>query len=292
MISDLNGHLIIKVAVLVLGRGRFWQEMNVEQATLRLKTGEERRCVMPANVIARAEFMACVRAPDHAGDKILRLTDAEGAAFELASKDIAGLTVSPPHFLIRDFLSPEDWGHATDYALTREADFVSATLSQPETQNQSAPDYRFRRSRILNQVDGAAKMLLPKLLHLTPSLLPKLGMSPALSKMECQITAHGDGDFFNTHTDNGLPDIAHRRVSYVYYFHREPKQFTGGHLKIYDTLIVGTEESCGPLTADIDPPGNSLAIFPSSCHHEVTLIHCGSTALADQRLTINGWLCV
>jgi Rps23 Pro-64 3,4-dihydroxylase Tpa1-like proline 4-hydroxylase len=264
----------------------------VEQATLRLKDGGRRRCVLPSSVIARAEFMACVRAPEHAGEKVLRLAAPEGGMFEVAARDIAGLEVPPPYFLIRDFLAPEDWDRAFDYALAREAQFLDATISLPATQNNSAPDYRFRRSRILNDVEGAVQLILPRLRGLMPDLLPKLGMGAApLSRMECQITAHGDGDFFNTHTDNGLPDIAHRRVSYVYYFHREPKAFTGGHLRIYDTLIEGLADACGPLTADIDPPGNSLAIFPSHCHHEVTAIHSASEALADQRLTINGWLC-
>ena len=264
----------------------------MEQATLRLKNGEERQCVLPANIIARAELMACVRAPDHAGEKILQLADTAGGRFDVAAREIAGLELPPPHFLIRDFLSPEDWRRALDYTLDREAEFLDATISLPATQNNSAPDYRFRRSRILNDVGGAVGLLQPKLQAMTPDLLRQLGMGAVpLTRMECQITAHGEGDFFNTHTDNALPDIAHRRVSYVYYFHQEPKRFTGGHLKIYNTLVEGAAEACGSLTADIDPPGNSLAIFPSHCHHEVTLIQCGSTALADQRLTINGWLC-
>jgi SM-20-related protein len=265
----------------------------VEQATLRLKDGTERRCVLPANVIARAELMACVRAPEHAGEKRLRLTALDGDAFEVSAREIKGLSVPPPYFLIRDFLSPQDWRRAQDYAFAREAEFLDATISLPATQNKSAPDYRFRRSRILNDVSGAVEIILPKLMSLMPELLPKLGMAAVpLNRMECQITAHGDEDFFNTHTDNGLPDIAHRRVSYVYYFHPEPKRFTGGHLRIYDTFMEGAGEACGTLTADIDPPGNSLVLFPSHCHHEVTLIQGGSAALADQRLTINGWLCV
>ena len=44
--------------------------------------------------------------------------------------------------------------------------------------------------------------------------------------------------------------------------------------------------------SDYDPARNSLIVFPSHCHHEVTPIACGSSALADQRLTVNGWLCV
>ena len=103
------------------------------------------------------------------------------------------------------------------------------------------------------------------------------------------MTAHGDGDFFAPHTDNGLPDIAHRFLSYVYYFHQEPKRFTGGHLNLYKTVFANGTNMRGALVADIDPPRNALVVFPSYVHHEVTPIQCSSRALADQRLTINGW---
>ena len=106
----------------------------------------------------------------------------------------------------------------------------------------------------------------------------------------CQITAHGDGDFFAVHTDNGTPEIAHRQVSYVYYFHRDPKQFSGGRLALFHTLIEGGKARCGRPAVDIDPPANGLMIFPTFIFHEVTPITCASTALTDQRLTLNGWM--
>jgi len=132
---------------------------------------------------------------------------------------------------------------------------------------------------------------MPKLQALMPGLWPRLEMDPLpLASMECQITAHGDGDFFAVHTDNGTPEIAHRKVSYVYYFHREPKPFSGGHLALFHTRFQGGYGTCGRPAADIDPPGNGLMIFPTSIFHEVTPIRCASAALTDQRLTLNGWM--
>jgi Rps23 Pro-64 3,4-dihydroxylase Tpa1-like proline 4-hydroxylase len=136
-----------------------------------------------------------------------------------------------------------------------------------------------------------AALVFPKLQALLPALWPQLGMNPVpLNRLECQVTAHGDGDFFAIHADNGAPGIAHRQVSYVFYFHREPKQFSGGHLRLYHTRIEGGASKCGGLAADIEPPRNSVIIFPSHIHHEVTPIHCASSTLTDQRLTVNGWL--
>ena len=44
------------------------------------------------------------------------------------------------------------------------------------------------------------------------------------------------------------------------------------------------------LAADIDPPRNGLMIFPTFIYHGVSPIQCASSALTDQRLTLNGWL--
>lgn len=69
-----------------------------------------------------------------------------------------------------------------------------------------------------------------------------------------------------------------------------PKRFSGGHLKIYKTVIHEGMHSAGDLVADIDPPRNGLMVFPSYIQHEVSKLTCPSTALEDQRLALTaGW---
>jgi Rps23 Pro-64 3,4-dihydroxylase Tpa1-like proline 4-hydroxylase len=161
----------------------------------------------------------------------------------------------------------------------------------PARQGDWQPDTRLRQARTLDRVAELMPIIAPKLHASIPTIWSHLRMSPlALSKIEAQISVHGDGDFFLTHTDNALPDIAHRKVSFVYYFHREPKQFAGGQLRFYGTLPGGAN-ACGQPWVDIDPPQNGLILFPSHCHHEVTLVKCASRELTDQRLTFNGWFC-
>ncbi len=263
----------------------------MERATLRLKGGDSRVCVLPQDVGALREVIDCVRTSAFGGKKTLRVAAVDGAALEFPASEIEGLEVDPPYSLVPNFLTAEEQEQALAHILTHEREFGDATISLPSTQGSSTPDYDLRRARLLNDVAAVMPIIMPKLEALIPNVWAQLGMGPLnIKRLECQISAHGDGDFFNTHTDNGLPDIAHRRVSYVCYIHREPKRFTGGKLRLYRTLLQGNDNKCGTAMIDIDPPGNGIIVFPSHIYHEVTPIQCSSQALTDQRLTINGWL--
>lgn len=265
----------------------------MERGYLRLRDGGRVLIALPPlGSPAANALQGCIYkpAPDAVG--ILPLQTPDGELVDIPARDVTGLEVDPPYHLIRDFLTEEEAERTMAHALAHEAEFQEATLSLANDDKKwETPDYRFRRSRILNNVADVVPMVVNRLQTVLPGLWQTLCLHPRpIRNIECQITAHGDGDFFNTHTDNGLPDIAHRWISYVYYFHREPKVFTGGTLSIYRTIIENGVSSCGERVADIEPPRNSLMIFPSHIQHEVTPIKCPSVALADQRLTLNGWL--
>lgn len=262
----------------------------MQLATLRLRDGGRQTCRMPGDETARA-ISVRVNTPAQAPDALFRLQTAEGQPIEIQSRDIAGIEVDPPYCLIENFLSEAEAERALAHAIAHAAHFRDSTVSHVATQGTFKADYQLRRSRILDNVADVAPMIGRQLFQTMPRVWPTLGMAPiAFRTMECQLSAHGDGDFFNTHTDNGLPDIAHRTMSYVYYFHRRPKKYTGGHLRLYKTVVHEGTHSAGNLVADIDPPYNGLMVFPSYIHHEVTPIQCASAELADQRLTLNGWL--
>ena len=71
-----------------------------------------------------------------------------------------------------------------------------------------------------------------------PRLLPKLGIEPfPVVGVEAQITASKDGDFFRWHNDNGQDEVSGRKITFVYFFHREPKLFGGGELRIQSPVI-------------------------------------------------------
>ena len=71
-------------------------------------------------------------------------------------------------------------------------------------------------------------------------VLEKLGMKEfAIAGVEAQVTASNDGDFFHFHSDNGSERVASRHLTFVYFFHREPRQFEGGELRIHDCAPEG-----------------------------------------------------
>jgi Rps23 Pro-64 3,4-dihydroxylase Tpa1-like proline 4-hydroxylase len=266
----------------------------VDRALVHLKDGDSRPIVMPPDgSTAMRTLLLALSSPDQVKGQTLTLNAPENARVDLKTSDIASLEIPPPYFVVHDFLSPSEADQVSEHIISRAGQFEDATISLYTNQHASTPVPRLRRSRVLNAVGEVMPLFVPKLHKIAPRFTADLRMPVMpLSKIECQITAHGDGDFFNTHIDNGLPDIAHRRISYVYYIHREPKPFRGGILRFYNTLLENRANNCGRHASDYDPARNSLIVFPSHCHHEVTPISAESSALADQRLTVNGWLCI
>ena len=108
---------------------------------------------------------------------------------------------------------------------------------------------------------------------------------------EMQMTAHGDTGYFKIHNDNATPRTASRFLTYVYYFGREPRPFSGGELRLYDNSQVDPS-SWVPIAsyAEIAPQNNMLLFFPSRCFHEVMPTLTRVNEFANGRFTINGWI--
>ncbi len=144
--------------------------------------------------------------------------------------------VSPAQCVVLDeFLTPAELNALMQYALEQETQFqISEVLSPGVTGG--AIDYEQRRSRVLMDLGGHDKVITDRLLTCLPRVLQKWGRDPfPISHIESQATASNHGDFFRCHSDNGSPEVATREVTFVYFFHREPKAFSGGELRIYDS---------------------------------------------------------
>lgn len=256
---------------------------------LHLKDGQSRAIAMPDGRTFQY-IVHYMRTPADAAGSTVRLRLPTGDALDVPASEIASLEIPPPHVLVRDFMTEAELQQILDFMLSHTETFQSSGTYDARTQGDTGVG---RRSRILDGPGNApmAALMMPKLQALMPTLWPQLRMAPiSINALECQVTAHGDGDFFGTHTDNSPADIAYRRISYVLYFHRDPKQFSGGHLHLYNTLIQNGYGQCGQLGADIDPPRNGLMVFPTHIYHGVTPIQCASSDVTDHRLTLNGWL--
>ena len=112
------------------------------------------------------------------------------------------------------------------------------------------------------------------------------------SHVEASLTATLAGGYYRVHKDDSDdPKKPHstRRISFVYYCHRDPKPFTGGELLLYDTCL-GTKRFRQGTFSRIDPTHNTLVLFPSCYYHEILPVHCESDRFEDARFTINGFV--
>ncbi len=188
-----------------------------------------------------------------------------------------------------EFLVPEELDRLTQHALDHEADFQVSEVISPGV-NAGTVDYEARRSHVLMNRDEETAVLTKRIQAFLPRVLQKLGQEVfPVSQIEAQITASNHGDFFYCHTDDSAEEISSRALTFVYFFHREPKAFTGGELRIYDSQRENGQWVKADHCQTIVPEQNRIVFFPSSLVHEITPVECPSQAFADSRLTVNGW---
>ena len=191
-----------------------------------------------------------------------------------------------PYLQFDNFLTEEEKAQLLAYALERESDFVpTGPLTNP------SQFFDYRNSLVLFYFSEFSEFFISRLQKVIPDVLSKLGMpSFPISQIEAQLTAHNDNNYYRTHTDNSTPPTATRELTYTYYFYREPKSFSGGELRIYDSRLVNSNYVKAESFKTIEPRNNSIVFFPSRCYHEVLPVNCPSKAFADSRFTINGWV--
>jgi Rps23 Pro-64 3,4-dihydroxylase Tpa1-like proline 4-hydroxylase len=181
------------------------------------------------------------------------------------------------------FLTANELSRLLDYTFQKEAEFVSTSTS--------TGDVSYRKSVVLHSFPEFSNLITQRIQAIIPDVLAKLAMPQfPVTQVESQLTGHNDGNYYKIHNDNGSPDTATRELTYVYYFYREPKAFSGGELLIYDSRIENNFYVQAESFHTIEPRNNSIVFFLSRYMHEVLPIQCPSRAFADSRFTINGWV--
>jgi len=200
--------------------------------------------------------------------------------------------------VLDEFLAPAELANLTRFVLEHEADFTASTVVSPRAQEgevngeiSGVINYDHRRSRVLMDLAQHQDVMLDRIKSVLPLVLDQLGMEEfAIADAEAQVTASNDGDFFHFHSDNGSERVASRHLTFVYFFHREPRQFEGGELRIHDSRLQdGVYVSEGSYQT-IVPQQNQIVFFPCELLHEITPVNCSSQLFADGRFTLNGWL--
>jgi Rps23 Pro-64 3,4-dihydroxylase Tpa1-like proline 4-hydroxylase len=198
----------------------------------------------------------------------------------------------PAVFVKTNFLSTKELRGLTKYVLTHEAGFTPSTVI-PDGTIDPAADPSYRKSRVLYELGDYAELIRQRLIALLPEVLSAFQREAfSFSHIDVQVTASNDGDFFKVHQDNSSVepvDIHLRELSFVHYFHAEPKSFTGGQLRIYGSEN-GQFDGAAIKGKTIVPRQNTLVLFPSSADHEVLPVKCPTGKFANSRFTVNGWI--
>ncbi len=108
-----------------------------------------------------------------------------------------------------------------------------------------------------------------------------------LAGTEREIVAHGNGAFYKRHIDTFTGSNANsvRALTAVYYFHTQPKQFTGGELRLLPLRYSDAETNY----LDIEPMNDRALFFPSWVPHAVMPVFSESGCFEDSRFAINCW---
>jgi SM-20-related protein len=235
--------------------------------------------------VSKGRGMLCFR-----GDRLVGLVTEpplvvqQQAEPEPVTSPITSPDVIPSHYVQLDnFLTQAQLQRLVDYTLHREEEFVSTTTS--------TGDLDYRKSVVLHSFPEFSDLITQRIQTVVSDVRSKLGIPQfPVTQIEAQLTGHNDGNYYKVHNDNGSADTATRELTYVYYFHREPKAFSGGELVIYDSKIENNYYVKADSFHTVEPRNNSIVFFPSRYMHEVLPISCPSRKFADSRFTINGWI--
>lgn len=199
----------------------------------------------------------------------------------------------PPCHQFRDFLDPSEHAALLDWTIASRERFIPARIAG------NILDPARRVAERLNDLGPHRPVFERRLGDALADIFRRTGTRPfEVEFVELEVAAHGDGAFFAPHSD--IPIGTNRRplggdrtgtqdrlVSAVYYFHREPKRFTGGALRLYR---LGDHSASGDFV-EFEPEQNSLVVFPSWARHEVRPVACPGCAFEDYRLAVNAWFC-
>lgn len=189
----------------------------------------------------------------------------------------------PPYVVIDDFLSPGQHDALLAWALEQEGAIARGTL------HGNCLNSEIRRSWTSRDLGQLKPVLRSRIGEVLPRLLDSVRMASFDgAKIELEMSAHRDGDFYGPHIDTGVSTgrdglLTDRVVTVVYYFHARPRGFSGGELAIHPFGGGGD-----PVL--IDPKDNRLLAFPAFALHEVKPVHCERDSFAAGRFAVNAWV--
>lgn len=207
----------------------------------------------------------------------------------------------PRYAQLCDFLPERDNRRILEWVLSNAAEFGAAAVSTGQVNSEDRVSPKKRVALTTSNLGPFEPMLTKHFLGALEEIVAHTGAPLSPQSLELEFSAHGDGGFFGPHIDiptgknrgpNGGEPGQDRLLSAVYYFHREPKAFSDGALRLYrfgaDPTGAGLEST---NHIDFEPVNNSLVAFPSTVLHEVRPVRCLTSNFEDYRFALNCWYC-
>ncbi|MBO0717573.1 MAG: 2OG-Fe(II) oxygenase [Rhizobiales bacterium] len=194
---------------------------------------------------------------------------------------------TPAHGRVVNWLGPQMVGKLLEYAQSHRDSFCESRVWNT-AKGKSERDPTVRRSWRTRNLGSLRDEIELRARQLLPDMYAQLGIERSEShKFDIEMVAHCDGAFYGEHRDwQPRSSLSRRLISAVYYFHRLPKSFSGGALRVYP--IAGAKNSTAFI--EIEPINDTLVFFPSWFPHEVLPVNCPSIRFEDSRFAINCWL--
>ena len=185
-----------------------------------------------------------------------------------------------PFVLQADFLPPPRCRQLLALALANRERFLplTPTISTPQGKVAAAVRTGLKLSdRIFDRVRPWFEA---RLRCAVAEVLRRLRMrDPGEYGVEIGMSAYLGGQLLAKHNDDKHRD---RMLSFSYYFHRQPRRFSGGELLLHDPD--------GTAFTRMEPQHNSIVFFPPDCIHEVAAVQTGLDDFGDARFSVQGWL--
>lgn len=195
---------------------------------------------------------------------------------------------APPWVVLDEFLAADERANLLRFANARALRFQPSEVLASDAA--STVDPASRRSRVLFDLEDFESILRSRVLWSLPYAIARLGLRPfPISAVDVQLTVTHGGGFFRPHFDDDEHGALGRRLSFVYYFAREPRRFVGGELQLFASRAPDTRTT-GVRSWRIQPGQNQCVLFESDRLHAVAPVICRSKDFGDGRFTVNGWI--
>ncbi len=247
--------------------------VHIGMANLRRRQGR-----LDQALLAARQALACDPGSRLAARLVAALSGSAVAAADAA-------TALPAPFELRhDFFDAATHAQLLSLAMERQPALAPSTVGGVN------PRRDWRRSRVdLNPAAFEALAQAPIVVAARQAMAGFAMPAFDFGSIQMQFTAHNDGDFYKAHCDWGDGGSEHRRLTFVYYFNRQPRGYSGGDLLLFDSTDDGRNFAARSFTR-VMPQDNMLIVFPSRFWHEVEAVRCGGGAYGDSRFTLNGWI--